>query len=405
MEPLSVAHLVDPHAVDAALREREPVRYVPAYDAWVVSRAADVEAALARPDLYSNRFGRVIRGRDRLPEEARRILAQGWPAVDTLFTTDPPDHRRFRRLVTRAFSVRRVQQMAAGIAALAGELLDACLAGPQVEWVSAFAVPLPLTIIADQLGVPRADLGRMKRFSEGVVTELSRLADPADQVAAARLVVEFQHYFHERIVARRRAPSDDLLSDLVGAHVEDERPLDDAELLMMLQQLLVAGNETTTNALSALALLLAERQDLQARLRAEPDLVPGLVEEVLRLESPIQGMWRVTTQAVELAGTALPAGALVMLRYVAANHDPARHPEPGTADPARPDARDHLAFGAGIHYCIGAALARTELTLSAELLLARTANVRLAESQGPPTRRPHVLIRGLDALRLVLEPV
>jgi cytochrome P450 len=402
-EPLSVAHLVAPHATDTVLRAEAPVHYVAEHDAWVVSRHAEVEAALHAPDTFSNRFGRVIRGRDRLPAEARAVLAEGWPAVDTLFTTDPPEHRRFRKLVTKAFSARRVQHMADGIAAVAAELLGTAVARREVDWVEAYAVPLPLTVIADQLGVPRADLPLMKRWSEGVVTELSRLATPHDQVAAAHLVVEFQRYFHSRIVARRRARTDDLLSDLVAARSDAERPLDDAELLMMLQQLLVAGNETTTNALSAMVLLLAERQDLQARLRAAPGLLGGLVEEVLRLESPIQGMWRVTTRDVELAGVTIPANSLVMLRYLAANHDPARHPDPEEPNPARPAVRDHLAFGAGIHYCVGAALARTELTVTGELLLARTRRLRLADGHGRPAHRPHVLIRGLESVRVVLD--
>jgi cytochrome P450 len=405
--PLSSEHLTCPFATDAWLRDHAPVFHVADQDVWVITRHQDIQEALRRPDLFSNRFGRVIRGRDRLTPDALAILEEGWEPVDTLFTTDPPEHRRFRGLVNKAFTARRVARMGDYIRQVTDKLLDDLVAadGP-VDLVEAFAVPLPLTVIADQLGVPREDLPLFKRWSQAIVAELSRMASPDEQVASARSYLEFQRYFHQRIEERRAEPRDDILSDLVHARGddEDERPLDDRELLMMLTQLLVAGNETTTNGISAAVWLLASRPDLQRELRRDPERIPDLVEETLRLEAPIQAMWRITTQDVEIAGTTIPHGSLVMLRYTAANRDDRHYTCPGDLDLDRPNVRDHLAFGGGIHFCVGAALARSEMTVAIEALLHRTTDVRLVPDLAI-AHPPHQLIRGIQRLDVEIDRV
>ena len=401
--PLSPDHLRCPHATDAWLREHAPVAHVPDEDVWLLTRYDDIGEALRDPGTFSNTFGPVLRSHDRLPPEALAILEEGWRPKDTLFTTDPPAHRRFRSLVSSAFSARRVHRMEPDIRALASQLVDDLVARGTADVVEHLAVPLPMTIIGDQLGVDRADLPRAHVWSNGVAQELSRLVTPEQLVDTARLVVEFQHYFHERIERRRREPSDDILSDLVHARLEGEEPLDDREILSMLQQLLVAGNETTTSGITASLVLLTADDDLQARLRSDPSLVPTFVEETLRLESPIQGMWRTCPHGAEVAGAAIPAGALAMLRFGAANRDGTHYPEPDDVVLDRPAPRDHLAFGGGIHYCIGAALARAEMTAALELLLARTSWVRRAPDQPPADHAPHMLLRGTPSLVLDLE--
>jgi cytochrome P450 len=401
--PLSVEHLRDPGAVDAHLRDAAPVTHLPEQGIYLVSGYAEVAAAVRRHEDFSNRFGRVIRGRDRLTDEARAVLAEGYPPVDTLFTTDPPEHRRFRLLVSKAFSPARVRQLDRPIRQIAGALLDAMLAKGEVDLVADFAVPLPLTVISDQLGVPRNDLPLFKRWSAGVVSELGRLAGPAEQLDAARLSIEFQRYFEQRLEERRREPHDDILSDLLHARVEGERPLSVPELLMMLQQLLVAGNETTTNALSGLVRLLVDDPGLQERLRADRTIIGPLIEEALRIGSPVQGMWRVASRDTELGGVTIPEGALVMLRYGSANRDEQRFPEAATPEPDRDNLRDHLAFGAGIHFCIGASLARAELHAATELLLDRTRWIELAPDRPQPSYAPNTLLRGLDQLWIRLR--
>lgn len=400
--PLSDEYLACPHATDAWLRQHAPVTHVAEEDVWLLTRYDHVSDALRDPGTFSNTFGPVLRSHDRLPPEALAILEQGWRPKDTLFTTDPPAHRRFRSLVSSAFSARRVQRMEPDIRALAAELVDDVVARGTADVVEHLAIPLPMTIIGDQLGVDRADLPRAHAWSNGVAQELSRLQTPAQMVETAHLVVEFQHYFHERIVQRRREPTDDILSDLVHARLEGEKPLDDREILSMLQQLLVAGNETTTSGITSSLLLLTADDELQGRLRDDPSLVPAFVEETLRLESPIQGMWRTCPSGAEVDGAEIPPGSLAMLRFGAANRDGNHYADPDEVVLDRPAPRDHLAFGGGIHYCIGAALARTEMVASLALLLDRTTWVRRAADQPPVTYVPHMLLGNPSSLVLEL---
>lgn len=399
--PLSDDHLAEPTATDSWLRQHRPVHRT-ADGVHVVSRRADVDACLHDPATFSNRFGRVIRGRDRLSPDALEILREGWPPVDTLFTTDPPEHRRFRSLVNRAFTARRVSELEPSIASVASQLVDDCLVQGKVDLVEGLAVPLPLTVIADQLGVPRDDLPSFKRWSQAVVSELGRHSDRDEQLRTAWISLEFQRYFHRRIEERRIEPRDDILSDLVHAEVEGEEPLDDAELLMMLQQLLVAGNETTTNGIASMMALLLEYPEQLAAVREDRSLVGGVIEETLRLEAPIQGMWRITTTDTQIDGCPLSTDDLVLLRYGSANRDEAHYDDPERFDPRRPNPRGHLAFGAGIHFCVGAALARAEMRIALETLLERTSDIRgLSRDRYHP---PHLLIRGLTELPVALVP-
>ena len=218
--------------------------------------------------------------------------------------------------------------------------------------MSRYAQLLPLTVIAEQLGVPREDLPKFRRWSDGFVAQLGQMADLETQVEAARMIVEFQHYFAERLEGRRKEPRDDIISDIANAFVEDERPLDTAESLSILQQLLVAGNETTASAIAEGMLLLVQHPDQLALVEAEPAHLPGLVEEVLRLATPTANMWRVTTEDTSLAGVEIPKGAFALLRFASANRDETHFPDPDRLDVARPNAGDHLALGYGVHFCL-----------------------------------------------------
>lgn len=395
----------DPFPSYAALRREAPVYEVPGLGFFLVSRHALVTEALRRPEIFSSRFAAAMQARTGGVRPAlASIVAQGYPPVDTLLTNDPPSHARYRALVTKAFSARRVRTMEDAIRGLAAQLVDGFAGEGAVELVERYAVPLPLTVIADQLGVPRADLARFKQWSDDSVAPLGQMISPERELACARSIVELQHYFAAIAEERRAAPRDDLLSDLVHATVDGERPLDTAELLSVLQQLLVAGNETTTNLIAAATKLLIEHPEQQERLRRQPQLVANAVEEALRLESPVQGMWRVVAQDTELGGVAIPKGAFVMLRYAAANRDEAVFEDPDRFDVARENARDHLAFGMGIHFCVGAALARTEAAAALATLLERSRSLRFAPGRNDFAHHPSILLRGLRALWIQIEP-
>lgn len=394
----------DPYAFYAALRREAPVHRVPGLGFFVVSRYDDVVEALRQPERFSNRFGQAMQARMGGPRrEIVEIWEKGWPPVDTLLTNDPPSHARYRALVNKAFSARRVSAIEPKVRGIAADLVDGFAGAGRVDLVAAFAVPLPLTVIADELGVPREDLPRFKRWSDDSVAPLGQMITPAREIACAESIVEFQHYFFGKLEERRVAPRDDLLSDLVQARVDGERPLDTGEMLSILQQLLVAGNETTTNLIASAMLLLLDHPEQMARVRATPSLVSNLVEEALRLEAPVQGMWRVAMEDTEIAGVAIPKGSFLMLRYGAANRDEGRFPDPDAFDVGRENARAHLSFGLGIHFCVGAALARKEAVIAFETLFSRFRSIRLAP--GNDLRHtPSILLRGLEKLVIELEP-
>ncbi|MDG2334233.1 MAG: cytochrome P450, partial [Myxococcota bacterium] len=239
--------------------------------------------------------------------------------------------------------------------------------------------------------------------SDGFVAQLSGMATTEEQVEAWKLIVEFQKYFEKVLEDRAENPRDDIISALVTARVEGEKSLDTAECLSILQQMLVAGNETTASTLCEGMRLLVENPEQLERLRAEPALIPNAVEEMLRLTTPTANMWRVCLEETEIAGVSIPAGSGMLVRYAAANRDPAIFPDPHRFDIERPNAREHLAFGAGVHFCLGAQLARAELVKGFEALLERLPNLRFPEGSPPPEYPPNILLRGMTALPLEFD--
>jgi cytochrome P450 len=325
-------------------------------------------------------------------------MAKGYPPVDTMLTQDPPLHRRYRGLVNQAFTARRVATLEPDIARIANDLIDAFAGRGRAEFVTEFCGPLPLTVIADQLGVPRADLPLFNKWSDAFVAQLSRMASPDEEVEAVKLIVEFQHYFARKLEERRAERRDDILSDIVHARLEGERPLDTAESLSIIQQLLVAGNETTTSAIAEGVLLLIRHPEQHAKLRADRSLVPNLVEEVLRLSTPTANMWRVCTEDTEVHGVAIPKGSMVQIRFASGDRDDHVFAEPDAFDVTRANARANLAFGHGVHMCIGASLARKEMQVAFDVILDRLDDFALDCDPDALVYPANVLLRGLKAL-------
>jgi cytochrome P450 len=396
--PLDTAVLQCPHEFNARMRAEAPVYRCPHTGIVFVFDHATVVRVAADPETFSNRFGAAMRGPGEVDPRLLEEQQKGYPPVDTMLTQDPPVHRRYRSLVNQAFTVRRVNQLEPYVEALANQLIDGFIDAGRCELVRAFCEPLPLTIIADQLGVPRADLELFRSWSDAFVAQLSRKASPDEELEAVKLIVQFQHYFAAKLEERRAAPRDDILSDIVNARLEGERPLDTAEALSILQQLLVAGNETTTSAIAEGMLLLMRNPAQAARLRAEPELIPNLVEEVLRLSTPTANMWRICTRDTELNGMPIAAGTLLQLRYASADRDAALFENPDAFDPARTNARQNVAFGHGVHMCIGASLARKEMNVAFRVLLQRLKNFELACDERDLEYPPNVLLRGLKQL-------
>jgi cytochrome P450 len=397
-----------PYPFFERVRNEAPVHQTP-LGFWLVSRYDDVMAVVRDTERFSSNMRNSFTA-PAPSDELRAIQAEAYPSVNTLLTNDPPSHTQFRALVNKAFTPKRVAQLEGEIRQIANDLIDRWVASGHVELVSEFAVGLPLTVIADALGVDRADMPAFKRWSDDSVAPLSGMLSPERQLECARSRVEMQRYMAERCRERETDPRDDLLSDLVQARFDSgERAgeqLSMPELLNVIEQLLVAGNETTTKLIAAGMLALLEHPAQMTAVRADRSLIPNLVEEALRYESPVQMLPRVAKVDVEVGGVAVPAGSILMMMYGCANRDDARYPGAAAFDITRDNARTHLAFGQGPHFCPGAALARSEARIAFELLFDRCADWALDTSVDAPTHRElSMTLRGLSALHLTYTPI
>lgn len=394
--PMAPEQLSDPYPTIARAHAEAPVFYNPDFDLWVVTRYEDIWTILRDNDRFTSSAS-VSVGAE-VPDEVTAILAEGWGEVDTLVTNDPPAHTRFRSLVNKAFTPRRVSGREDHIREIANGLIDAFIDAGKVEIVDAFAVPLPLTVIAEILGIPTADMQKFKQWSDDITARLMPL--PLDrQIECAKSLVAFQKYMSALLDEREKSPRDDMLTDLLNARVEGVEPLTRGEQLNMLQLMLVAGNETTTSLIGSMVRIYLDRPDEWRALGADPSLAPAAVEEALRMESPVQGLFRSTTEELELGGVRLPKGAHLQLLYGGGNRDASEFPAPEEFKPGRENGASHLAFGGGVHFCLGAALARLEGRIALETLSARLPDIKI-DASGPTALRPHFFLRGYEQLSI-----
>ncbi|MEH1824210.1 MAG: cytochrome P450 [Nostoc sp.] len=399
--------LVCPYEFYKLAQEQAPIMELPSprteAKLFLVTRYDLVIEILKDTRAFSSNFSTLLAGIEEQDPKLQKILDQGWPQMNTLLTADPPEHERFRSLVNKAFTSSRINKMRDLIEQIVDELIDSFIDRGKCEFVSEFAVPLPLKVIAQQLGVPQVDLPQFKQWSDSFIARLGQILSPEQEIECAKDVVAFQHYFYEVMESRQKQPEDDLITDLVQAKVDGERSLDTAELLSIIQQILVAGNETVTSALAAGMLLLTNNKEQIPLVQTDISLLENFVEEVLRMESPTAGMWRVVTEDTKLRDVDLKAGSLVMLRFDAANRDSIKFIEGGRFDVRRQNASNHLSFGHGIHFCLGAMLARKEMQIAYQRLLIRLKDIRLA--QEGYQYLPNLLMRTLKHLYIEFDKV
>jgi cytochrome P450 len=380
----------NPFARYDQIRATSPVMHDPATGLWMIFDYDGVLRALTDHETFSSRHG---------------------PAEWLVFM-DPPRQAKLRALISRAFTPRSIALLEPRIAELSRELMDDVVArarrGEVVDVAEAFAVPLPMRVIAEMLGVPPADRARFTRWSD-VILQMSQTVPRgagADVVTCAAMTAfmtmtaEMGEYLADVLAQRRAAPRDDLLTRLASAEIEGER-LTPTEILGFFQLLLVAGQETTTNLINNALVCLMDHPDQLARLRAEPALLPSAIEEVLRFRSPVQWMFRVTRRDVEMHGQLIPARRVVLAMIGSANRDPAHFKDAARFDIAR-DPNPHIAFGHGVHFCLGAPLARLEARIALTDFLSRVSRLEYAATSAwPPRKALHV--HGPDNLPLRLQ--
>jgi len=393
-----------PFQIYRQLQDEAPVWQMPGTNVFVVTRYSDIRDIIRDPARFSSSFGALLNA-GASNKEVDAIYGQGYEMVETLLTQDPPRHRVYRNLVNKVFSNKRIEGMRDYIQSITDELIDAWIDDGEVDLMNRLCVPLPIYVIADQLGVPRAELPLIKKWSDASASRLGRLANEEQQIQNAKDIVEFQHYFADLIDRMRENPEDNIISDLANNTIDEGRLLTKPEALGMIQQILVAGNETSTSGIAGGVVLLIENPDEQTKLRSNPDLIPGAVEEILRLETPTSGMWRTATENTEVGGVPIPKGAFLMVRFAAGNRDESVFSCGHEMKVDRDNASNHLAFGQGTHFCLGAQLARSEMQIALGSLLARTDNWGLVEGKNTLTHNPNVLLRGLKDLYISFDKI
>ena len=387
--PLSPRTAQDPYPTYATLREKDPVHRSRLMNAWLFSRHGDIDMILRD----HQRFGNDPR-KGTLNRRQRKSL----PADEdfTMLFLDPPDHKRLRALVNKAFTPKAVNALEPHIRSLLQGLLDDIDDPAGFDLMQAVAQPLPVIVIAEMLGVPPEDRSRFKVWSNQRARVLEPMIDAREREVAEAANRSLNDYFMPIIKERRQAPKDDIVSALAQAEEEGDR-LTEREMLNMLRLLLIAGNETTTNLIGNGVLALLRHPDQLQRLRDDPSLIPSAVDELLRFDSPVQTDFRRVLEDCEVNGFPLKRRDNIVVLLGAANRDPDVFDRPDDLDVGRGD-RSHLSFGRGIHHCLGAPLARLEGRIVLEMLLERFSQISLRSEQ--PRFRNSIVLRGLEALPL-----
>lgn len=377
----------DPYPTYAALRE-QPAQQVEPMGVWVISRYDDVQYALKHPELFSSAAFSAIFKPAWLPNN---------PLSDSLVVKDGPEHDKLRALISRAFTPKNIAKLEPRIRAIAGELADAMRGHAQLDFVAAFAVPLSARVIAEVIGLDPALHERFGVWANLSVPPVEPPAEIADGIR--RTIAEMQHYLEEVVASRRAQPSDDIVSALLAAELDGER-LSHAEIISFLFLLLLAGVETSRHLLANTMLNFLTTDEF-ARLREDRSAVPGFVEEVLRHDTAVHAVQRITLQDVEISGATIPAGSLVSLLIGATGRDPEHTTDPDRFDHSRANT-GLLSFGHGAHYCIGAALARLEAKVGIEVLLDRF--VGLERGDGELQWNLNMQVRGPLQIPVRLSP-
>jgi len=389
--------IANPYTNYADLHDKDPVhRLEDEDDVFLVTRHDDCEYVLSDAETFSSKAGPGLRQRSLM--SAPTVVADAkYRVVRTLLTNDPPSHSRYRRLVAKAFSARRMAGMEDFMRETLSGLIDDLDPSGDIDFVTDLAEPLPLIVIASFLGVPLSDLDDFRRWSIDAAEVLGGQLTPERSQECHDSLIELLGYFDRQLAERQENPREDFLTALLEGPVNGEDPLTREEMLSIAYVTLVAGNETTANLLSSAMLLLLHNPQVLEQVQEERDLIPLMVEEALRLEAPVQGSVRVATRDASIGDVNVPQGSRVLVVAGAANYDPEVFPEPDQMDLERDNGRSHLTFGKGIHLCLGASLSRIEARIMFDVLFDHFDQFELAHSFDPPYAQNAVL-RSLKSL-------
>jgi cytochrome P450 len=401
LHPFAPEVIEDPYRWYELLRRTGPVARLRNPDLYVVTGYAEIVTALRNPEVFSSTVGyrAMATGHLRPGQDTSNMFGVDVNSMRMLISTDPPEHTRIRRLQSRAFTPRAIADLEPRLHEVCDELIADLLANGasgNADLVRDLASPFPLTVIAELLDVPAERRADFRRWSDALAGGLS---GDVDVTELANVGLELFSFMSDVVQRRQADPGNDLISRLLvtTADDEDDDPLSFEEITLIAIMLLAAGNETTTNLLGNAFNAFATHPGEAERVWSDPSLVPNAIEEVLRRDSPVQCLLRGTTEPISLGGTDLPVDSIVLLSFAAANRDPAKFPDPDRFDVTR-GAADHLAFGHGIHFCLGASLARNEARIALETLIATGTEIGVAPDA---VRTTNLFLRGYTSFPFV----
>ena len=391
-----------PYQAYKILRDNAPVWQDPKSGMFIITRYEDVQEVLRNTEKFRNK-----RDKSKIDNRSRKLREiykeKGGVPAPTLAGRDDPEHKEMRKLFAHAFRPQKIKKMDPFVESLANRLIDSFIDQGRCDWVQEFAIPLPLIVIGHQVGVPEKDIWQIKAWTDAWVQRLGMMQTEDEAIWSTEMEIEAQHYFQPIFERLRKTPDDTLLSDLVNTEIPEwGRTLTDEELhAEMMADTFVGGSETSTNAISAGVMLLIKQPDQWELLKSNPEMyLPVLVEEILRLEGPVQGLFRETACDVEFHGVRIPKGSVINVRYASANLDDEIFEIPQELNLERANARQHLAFGFGTHYCMGAPLARREILLSFKVLLEKVDEMWFLEDLNDFKHHQNYCLRALRELHI-----
>lgn len=395
-----------PNEFYKVLRNEDPVHFDENLGMWLVSRYEDIVTLLRDPETFSDKHGYEAQYASGYFEEFKEILErEGGGFFSDAIKSDPPYHTRIRKLLDKAFTAHRVKSLEPAItriiADLADQFVEKASTGEPVDGVREFSIPLTIAVICEQLGFDQYNGARISRWSEAVTAQIGRMQDHEQMVANAREICDLQNFIISQMKDREDNPREDMISDLVHATTDDGEKLTFAEAVSLIRALIIAGNDTTATAISNLLFILATQPDLARELHDNADdakFMNRFVDELLRYAPPVRGLAKMTTRETELGGRKLPKGAHMLVLYASGNADEARFECPQKFDVGRGNLGSHVAFGVGIHRCVGASLARMEINVAARELIKRVADLKLAIATEDIRYQPTVATHSISSL-------